>query len=1171
LDKINKSENNRGISGRTIDIELLREILHSRSALIAISTLEEGIFVEISDHYLDIFGLDRDDVIGKSSVELGLYNNKEERDQFLQKVKENGVLRDVETSFSIKDNKVKYGIASFEIITLKEQEYLMVIWNDITSSKIYQQKLKENQQLFKNLFYENQAIGIIINPETHKIEDANKAASRFYGYPIRQLKERYLEDFNLQSKKKNLDLISEILQDERESFELEQQLADRSKRNVRIYATPVKWKNSKYIYFIVMDITEEKQAELQNIKQGKFDLLRTEFWRIAVLSNSQKTLIKSLLSKCGDFLDIDRISFIKKDIANRKYKLELQWYSNPQFKESENNLNSNLLEKFKYKDYYIIEDNSSSIWVGEDPFSRDAINQLIIPYGEIKAPIGFFIFEDFKPKRTWSSQEFRITQELANIVRLKTDVLESDEKIKQSERKFRLISEASRDLICIHDLDGVFKYVSPSSRDILGYDPEELIGLSPSDLFHPEDREKFFSAPDSNAIDGALANKIEYRIQTKHEKYIWFETITQPIKDKNGYVKELQTSSRDITERKLAEDKIKENEQKYRNIFESMYDAYIEVDIESNKIKEISPSIKRISGYDREDLVGEVVYSISPDQKSISTLMDSLENKKKISDFEISLSTKNGGEVVCSYSGRLSENEDSKTIVGTLRDISQRKEYEKELRKAKENAEAASRAKSEFLANISHEIRTPMNAILGFSEVLMNKTTDPILQSHVDAILSSGKTLLALINDILDLSKIEAGKFQLILDPVQLPSIIEDIQHIFDKKIKEKNLELIIDISTTLPDALMLDEVRIRQILFNLVGNAIKFTEEGQINLKLESKYKSKESVDLKMVVEDTGIGIPRKQQKHIFGAFEQQDGQDTRKYAGTGLGLNITKKLVETMNGDISVASRIGKGSKFTVILPDVKRAESSEISVKRQHKDETQVDFEPRTVLIADDIQYNIDTVKNLLENTKLKFIEAQSAEKALEIIKIHKPDLVLMDLRFPDLSGYEAAALMRTEYKQKNLIIIAFTGRALSEEENEAQSLFDDILKKPVNKNDLFALLKRYIPYRSVEFQSEKNDIEKFFELNDLGEERLNHLIWDLENEIIPFWKEIKGSLVIYKIEEFVNKLVQFQNKYNLSFLDPYINKLHKHLKNVDIDKIQDKLSDFSSIIDQIKSKI
>jgi PAS domain S-box-containing protein len=431
LNKRNKSESNQGISGKTIEIELLSEILHSRSALIAISTLEEGIFVEISDHYLEIFDLDRNDVIGKSSVELGLYKNKKERDQFLQKVKENGVLRDVETSFSLKDDKKRYGIASFEIITLKKQEYLMVIWNDITSSKMYQEKLKENQQLFKNLFYENQAIGIIINPETHKIEDANKAASRFYGYPIRQLKEMFLEDFNLQSKKKNIEIIREILADERKSFELEQQLADRSKRNVRIYATPVKWKNSKYIYFIVMDITEEKQAELKNIKQGKLDLLRTEFWRIAVLSDSQEALIKSLLPKCGDFLDIDRISFIKKDVVNRKYKLELQWYSNPQFKELENNLNSNILEKFKNEAYYLIEDNSSSVWIGEDPFSRDAINQLIIPYGEIKAPIGFFIFEDFKPKRTWSSQEFSITQELANIVRLKTDVLESDEKIKQ--------------------------------------------------------------------------------------------------------------------------------------------------------------------------------------------------------------------------------------------------------------------------------------------------------------------------------------------------------------------------------------------------------------------------------------------------------------------------------------------------------------------------------------------------------------------------------------------------------------------------------------------------------------------------------------------------------------------------------------------------------------------
>lgn len=347
---------------------------------------------------------------------------------------------------------------------------------------------------------------------------------------------------------------------------------------------------------------------------------------------------------------------------------------------------------------------------------------------------------------------------------------------------------------------------------------------------------------------------------------------------------------------------------------------------------------------------------------------------------------------------------------------------------AKNDALSASRSKSEFLANMSHEIRTPMNAIIGFSDLLKRRVSKKEDKKFVQSIESSGRSLLRLINDILDLSKVEAGKIELEYSGVNTEPLFKEMKTVFANKVSSKNLDFIIDVDSTLPSALILDETRIRQILFNLLGNAIKFTENGHIKLKASKEHSALDNhISLKLIVEDSGIGIPDDQKTKVFGAFEQQSGQSNAKYGGTGLGLAISKKLVELMGGTISIQDAEGGGASFTVNIPDV--------AVSREVKMDTIVDnswqnlkFKKAKILIADDVDVNRELILNYLEDQDIELIQAQNGKQAIDLAKEIRPDLILMDMKMPEVDGYEASEKIRTNTTTANIPIIAITASVM-----------------------------------------------------------------------------------------------------------------------------------------------
>lgn len=405
------------------------------------------------------------------------------------------------------------------------------------------------------------------------------------------------------------------------------------------------------------------------------------------------------------------------------------------------------------------------------------------------------------------------------------------------------------------------------------------------------------------------------------------------------------------------------------------------------------------------------------------------------------------------------EDSQSLQLISTIfADSFTRYELEQTLLEAKTKAEQANKIKTEFLANMSHEIRTPMNAILGFAELLKGKTKDNKYDNYLDGILTGGKALMSLINDILDLSKIEAGALQISESPVNLELMLREQYDIFIPKAKEKGIYLNYFVEPEIPKLVFLDEIRVKQILFNLIGNAIKFTHKGGVSVTFESTGKTNSAEwDLRLTVRDTGIGIPKDQYETIFEPFRQMDGQSARIYGGTGLGLSITKRLASIMNGKLFVDSVVNEGSVFTVVFNNISSAETINTPVTEiKNKVEN---FKGQKILIIEDVESNRLVLKGMLEQYQLDFYEAENGQIGLDMLDTVQPDIILLDLMMPVMDGHETIRRIRAHSNRTlaNTPVIVLS--ANNANESDIMTYADNYLRKPVSKNELIRVLTKH----------------------------------------------------------------------------------------------------------------
>jgi two-component system sensor histidine kinase EvgS len=498
---------------------------------------------------------------------------------------------------------------------------------------------------------------------------------------------------------------------------------------------------------------------------------------------------------------------------------------------------------------------------------------------------------------------------------------------------------------------------------------------------------------------------------------------------------------------------------------------------------------------------------------------------------------------------------------------------EDDLEKARHDADVANRAKSDFLASMSHEIRTPLNAILGYTELLGYSIRERQQTDYLTSIQTSGRTLLTLINDILDLSKIEAGKLQLEYEIYETTPFFNEFERIFAFRAASKKLRFITEIAGSIPSCLMLDGDRIRQIIMNLAGNAINYTEKGEVKLriyplnedvKISADGKVLDVIDLVIEVSDTGIGIPMEYQKEIFGSFFQVSKRTGKE--GTGLGLAITRKLVSLMDGTIDLVSEPGSGSTFKVRIPAIPCFSSLAGKNEIHSFNPSLLVFSPAKVIIVDDIPENRSYLRSVLSGTSLTVIEARNGLEGLELIRKVKPDLVIADIVMPGLSGYELLGNIRADEELKNIPVLAYSASVMQEDQNRIRnSDFSGLLVKPVRVSDVFRELMKILPYTMLR-EEDLTENETFEDNRALVD--CQGLVDVLEKNFIPLWKKFESRQPLSEVKSFGEDLLVLGEKHNCTSLAGYGRELTEAVEEFNVDRIMKLLSVFPEKMDHLK---
>ncbi|MES2730405.1 MAG: PAS domain S-box protein [Bacteroidota bacterium] len=759
-----------------------------------------------------------------------------------------------------------------------------------------------------------------------------------------------------------------------------------------------------------------------------------------------------------------------------------------------------------------------------------------------------------------------------------TERIRMEEELRATEHFIRQVLDTDPNPIYVRDYEGRFLMINQALADLASLTKEEFLLLfnDPACIGNPPEPYERFRQIERGIMENRQQVETEETYVQPGGEVRHFHAIKKPLLANDGHVHVLSILV-DITEQKRTLERLQASEAQYRQIVEFANDMISQCDFRGN-CTYVNPIGARVLGYTNTELIGKhfsEIVNAEHKEMVVKFYKEQFASRTLDSYLEFMADAKTGEQVwVGQTVHMLLDNNRITGFQGVARDITERKQVELELMRAKQVAEDSMRAKEQFLSVMSHELRTPLNAVIGITHLLIEKNAEidfqtADLKGYLNAVKFSADSLMVIINDILDFSKIESGKVSFDQTNFELDSIFQGIRQSFGFEASEKNIRLLFNTAPALPRTLVGDQIRLQQIFTNLVGNALKFTGKGYIEISAEALAETDSTITLLFGVADTGIGIPAEKMQVIFESFTQASNDTAHQYGGTGLGLSISKQLVELQGGQIQVHSKLGIGSTFTFSLTFGKAAGESEArptvapkaSLPNTSPLVNDIRFMKATVLLVEDNKMNQLVAGEFLRKWGLDIDIAANGNEALEKLQQNSYDLVLMDLQMPGMDGFTTARHIRTlaHLAHKDVPILAITASIVADVKNKAlHAGMNDVLSKPFIPKELQNKLLRYLPVsHSQEVLPEKEFVHQFQYIN------LEYLESASINNV-QFMEEMI-RVFLRQTPDFINRARHTCQKQDWAELNAVVHKMKATTATVGISSLKPVFEKIASVLE------
>ncbi|MGV3538820.1 MAG: PAS domain S-box protein [Rufibacter sp.] len=1139
--------------------------------------------VYVNEYFLQYTGYKREDVIGQNYYELFVpEREREARIQEILKALQSQTLRSYyEWDLITKSQSVK--ILRWNIMFEMDAEGKVVgitaVGKDMTDKRIAMEALKDNKIRLQDLF--DNAHDLIQNISTdNKFIFVNRAWKEKLGYNDFDIESLTLNDIVHPYYKAKLIYQLRNLYKGEEVNKIETVFLTKSGKPIHLIGSiNCSWQDGKPIATraILHDITDRIKAER----------LQKVYYSIANLAISSKDL-PSLYSAIHRELSkiIETHNFYISLYDEEKNDINFVYYVDQLSDVSPSRPFSKGMTEYVIKTgkpLYATKDDFMTL-VAEGKIEVNGV----VPEVMLSSPlsigeriIGVIAVRDYKNPEAYVNTDIEILHFISNQVALAIERKRNEEHITLQNARLKAIFESGNHLmwsvnrqyrLTSFNQNFVNEILSWSGRQpAMAMKLKEVVDTFLSSDYYELVKEKYQQA--------FAGQPQQFEIELKKPDGVneWREVLLNPIYLEDGSFEDVSAIALDITEKKISQLALAVNEEKFRQIFESFQDMYYKTDIEGD-FQLLSPSVYDLLGYTQGEamqLNASDLYVYSGDRER---LLSSLFQQKSVRNFETTLRTKQQEEIEVLINSRLITNADGEpqAIEGVCRDITQLKNTQRELIRAKELAESSLQAKTQFLANMSHELRTPMNGIIGMIDLLHHSANTEEQKDYIDTLRKSSDALLDILNDILDLSKIQAGKLQVNESGIDLHYSLEKIHSLFANRANQKDLVFTYDISEDTPRYIITDETRLLQILSNLTSNAIKFTNEGKVSVNVQRLQSEGDQHLIQFRVKDSGIGISEEDIQLLFTNFTQLDNSSSKSFGGTGLGLAISKQLSELLGGQIGVESQVGEGSTFWFTITCREAENVSQINEMLLSSKELEAigQFNPApALLLVDDNQINQKVAIKLLERMGCYPDVASNGFEAIDKAVNNSYDVIFMDIQMPEMDGVTATKELKKRLGASCPPIVAMTAYSMKDDaENFIKEGLDDYISKPVKITDLYdRLLKWYGHTDEVKSVTQHiqaaspepgtPETESFLEMDIVeqlrsigGDDFALQLYIDFEEETIPLLEEAKKEVASQHYGSILSTLHQIKGTSSTLGL----HKVSALAKNLEHDILQGQLA-------------